>query len=273
MSAWVSVVCSETTCSDSCTKFESTWDSELQMMDQHILNRAARGVMRRGGSVIDRVRWPSRYSVPVLGQTYKVTAHGRMSHRQYFVSREDDVIAWLLQQKWSTLGYVGASYGLQPMVLSRHGRVLAFEPVACIFSALVDNVRRIGAHNVTPIPVGVGAEPSTVEITHSRHHGGTPALGSTVGTTTEPIVLISLADPLLSVCDALFMDIEGHESDVLLKGPDLPSAVKLFVLELHRSFIEGKKQAEIFSRLEAQGFTYKVLSTRPGQDHVAFTRP
>lgn len=210
--------------------------------------------------------------VDFLGVPYRVRVHGLMSDRQYGAAREDEFIQQVLDESWSVLAYIGASYGLAPMRLARGRRVLAFEPVGCIFDAMLENIDLSGVSGILPLRLGVAATEGLVRISHSGHTGATPSMLTESATVDELIATTTLASDVFQGVDALLMDIEGLEWDVLVNGPDVPASVRLVALELHRSYIGEEKTTEVVDRLERQGFVTAPVDERGGQEHLIFRR-
>jgi FkbM family methyltransferase len=197
-----------------------------------------------------------------------------MSHRQYFGAREDALIQKLLGMSWSSMAYIGASYGLQPIRLSENGLVYAFEPVGCVFDALTDHVIRNDVVNVIPLRLGLSSRAGVIEIVHSGHLGHTPTVLGHRGRMDrlEKILCVDLNHPIFSIVDSMFVDIEGLEYAVFVEGPVVPNSIKLLAMEMHNQAYKPGQRAAIYNVLATQGFTSTDIGTRNEQDHVLFSR-
>jgi FkbM family methyltransferase len=216
-------------------------------------------------------KYPEVYNLEIRNKKYWVTAHGLMSYRQYFDAREDPVIDEILRLEWKTIGYIGASYGLQAMILSNYGTVIALEPVQCIFDAMCHNIK-VNNMNVIPIMVGLSNIDGFIELTHSGHLGPTPS-ENIEGEIPEKVQMIKFGHPILNCVDSLFIDIEGSEALAFNDTVQINENIKFIVMEMHYQFYDSERTNQIFATLKRNGFqTIKKIYSRGEQEHLLFRK-
>lgn len=216
---------------------------------------------------------PAHTAVTVHDYTYTVVVWGVMSYRQYFVSREDDMVARLLRRGWRRLGYLGASYGLQAIRLAEAGPVFAFEPIPCIFEALRLNIA-LNHSRVVPLPLGLSNEDEFREIMHRGHTGPTPSIHAVdaEATCVDSAHLVRLDSDVMSLFDTVVMDVEGHEYEIFFEGPAVPCGINAIFLELHKDYSGQNRETRLVENLTSQGFRSELIGRRNTEEHWCFER-
>ena len=213
------------------------------------------------------------HSVQLRDKTYHVKSYGGMSYRQYFDAREDYFIDEVIKNGFESLGYIGASYGLQSMVLSNYGEVVAFEPVEVIFKAMIKNFEENNISNIHSYKIGLGPQNEIISVIHNGHTGATPSVSNLSGQIKEDLHIVDFNSPIFRIFDSLVIDIEGFEFDAIVKGPSIPQNIKKIYLEAHHNFYEEEDSFErILNEMKGQGFEVQQIGNRNKQEHMMFKR-
>jgi FkbM family methyltransferase len=177
---------------------------------------------------------------------------------------------------------VGANQGLYSLIAARNPQcrqVIAFEPVAATYAALVDNLAiNAGTDTVTALQLGISATADEVEITIPAGHSGMASLrgAAPAGSTIETIRTVSAKelDDLLAGTLPLVIkvDVEGHEITVIEQLLSCAHAGRIACL-FYEIDTRWSDAATIEQMVRAAGFTaihqvgrghhFDVMATRP----------
>jgi FkbM family methyltransferase len=167
---------------------------------------------------------------------------------------------------------VGANIGLHTLAVARQlrsGRAIAFEPHPVNFQILARNIGRNGIRVATPIEAALSDAVGTVRAQAN------PATGNwsmkAQGAQAVEIKTLTLdhfvAEHRLARIDAIKLDVEGHEPQVLLGGrdalrrhrPPIVFEANVYWLKQH-----GRSVPELFQILESLDYRVFHLAASPG---------
>ena len=148
----------------------------------------------------------------------------------------------------------GAHIGIWPAKLSDYfEQVIAFEPVLENYLASVNNIL---ATNVLVIPGCLSSSLDFVRVSDSRGFGGSARISTkenTVATVATPVS--SLPEWIQSNIDAIFLDVEGHELEILKGATDVLEANHpTIVVEEKEKFLQTGKAGETARLLQPFGY-------------------
>lgn len=133
---------------------------------------------------------------------------------EYMIRRVTDIdVAIKHCRKTAVAVQAGGNVGMWPLRLSKFfSCVHTFEPVPAIFTALSTNIERVPgiiAHNAL-----LSSEAGRV-IPFSIRSGGVSRAVAEVGEANSSFTATTIDALNLPCCDAIFLDVEGHELDAL----------------------------------------------------------
>lgn len=166
---------------------------------------------------------------------------------------------------------VGANIGLYTIHAGRQlegGMIYAFEPNPTAYAKLVKNIEDNHIENVHVFPYAVGAKSGRVRmLMGERTNVGKVLEWDERNGVQIEVEMITLDDVVkkhsLARIDLMKIDVEGHESDVLIGGEKALRLTKRIVMEYHgedilqkvRGFLRNRRFEEV---LEYRGHVYFV---------------
>lgn len=171
----------------------------------------------------------------------------------------------------------GARIGMWPKLLAqRVEQVLAFEPDAANYECAARNLE--GVANVTLMLAALGEGPRTALLQLSEQSDGLHHITSIASGSTVEVAMVTIDQYELPRCDAIFLDVEGYELDVL-RGAEvtLRRCHPVLVLE-ENSLCEryGRKRGDLARHMARYGYrvaeefaTLPPELRRPGVFHGA----
>jgi FkbM family methyltransferase len=150
-------------------------------------------------------------------------------------------------------------------------RVVALEPFPPSFQALTENIALNRLENVTAFPYALGAASGPQRLRAGAAEPGqssTARLGRGVADRPEEVPGRSLAalfrELSIERCDALKMDCEGAEYEILMSSDDATlRRIENLALEYHDTYTEHEHE-ELVAFLQGKGF---AVRTRPSPAH------
>lgn len=133
---------------------------------------------------------------------------------EYMIRRVTDIdVAVKHCRKTAVAVQAGGNIGMWPLRLAKFfSCVHTFEPVPNIFTALSTNIERVPgiiAHNAL-----LSSEPGRV-VPFSIRSGGVSRAVPDVAAANSSFTAVTIDSLELPCCDAIFLDVEGHELDAL----------------------------------------------------------
>jgi FkbM family methyltransferase len=168
---------------------------------------------------------------------------------------------------------VGANVGQYSLLAARlcgaSGRVLALEPNPAIFQSLRRNLELNCPHPVVPLLMAAGSrdapvamlEPPPTQLGTSKMAGATAGDYWSGGYRLATI----LRELVLSRCDVVKIDVEGHEDEVLegLLQEGAPRPRHIVFEFVPQAFAYGGRAERMLSWLTAAGYALKTIEGRP----------
>ena len=173
---------------------------------------------------------------------------------------EDDVV-------WD----VGANVGWHAILMGKIALTVAFEPNPRSFSKLHRNICLNPTSDVVPICAGIGStDGNGATLTTGIGEGAGAAVTSTSNSDTDEsqsaIVIGGQSDPpVLTSPDAVKIDVQGLESEVLTSFGEQLGSVRLLMIEYHKGRIGGNWTAEQLHQFVCNtGFSVVETQSRRG---------
>jgi FkbM family methyltransferase len=177
------------------------------------------------------------------------------------------------QDGWTIID-VGAGIGDFSISLAARlprSRVIALEPFPPSFQALTENIALNRLENVAAFPYALGAASGPQRLRAGAAEPGqssTARVGRGVAERQEEVPgrsLAALLDELrIERCDALKMDCEGAEYEILMSSDDTTlRKIENLSLEYHDSYTQHE-HGELVTFLEQAGY---IVRTRPSPAH------
>ena len=136
-----------------------------------------------------------------------------------------------------TVYNIGANLGYYVLLTSKavgnHGKVYAFEPAPENFRLLMKTIEENHANNVIPIQTAVGSRNGSAELSLSATNSGDHQLYDVAGRSHISVDLTTIdafIEDTLSIPDAIILDVQGAELDVLLGAEALIKKSKPLML-------------------------------------------
>lgn len=139
----------------------------------------------------------------------------------------------------------GGHVGIWPAKLSDHfDRVVSFEPVLENYIACVHNIQ---ANNVLMVPGCLSSNLGLVRVTNSVGFGGSARISTNEKTFAScAISICRLPDWIQSRIDAMFLDVEGYELEILKGAANvLESNHPTVIVEENNKSLQIRKAGEV----------------------------
>lgn len=164
---------------------------------------------------------------------------------------------------------VGANVGWHAVLMGQAASTIAFEPNPRSFSKLHRNICLNPTSDVVPVCAGIGSTndkeiTSIISIEEGAGAAVLSALDSDVNDYQSTLVVEGYTNPsLFTVPDALKLDVQGLESEVLTSFGEQLSSLRLLMVEFHRDRIVGDwTTKELHDYVCDAGFSVVDSSTR-----------
>ena len=150
----------------------------------------------------------------------------------------------------------GGHVGIWPAKLSDYFKqVVSFEPVLENYIACVHNIQ---ASNVLMVPGCLGSRTELVRVANSTGFGGSAKISTKLphcNFSSCAIPICKLPEWIQSKIDAMFLDVEGHELEILRGAIDVLEAKHpTIVVEEKEKFLETGKAGETLQFLKRFGY-------------------
>jgi len=197
-----------------------------------------------------------------------------------------DYIKEKLNVQGTTIIDVGANFGFHTLefadLVGDEGRVYSFEPQRLVFYQLCGNVILNGRDNIYPNNVALSDEKTMLKMENLQYHSenainiGNAHLDACTHLAYNMVDVNTLDSFEFENVSVLKIDVQGYEPKVLdgAKETILKNKPVIFIeVEAPQLSIYGWTENDIFSRLEALGYTYsKVLDAEHLVDYVAIPK-
>lgn len=255
--------------------------------------RAYRSPRWRRLMVEAREEFDDSVTVDAAGHPVRLRVSSRMEHARAtgFLTKEPDTIQWLDRlAPGDLLVDIGANIGVYSLyaAVARGARVVAFEPEAQNFAALVRNIALNGmGDRISAWPYAIAAEtgPIRLNLTAITAGGSQHAAGEAIsesGERFQPAFVqgsmgIALDQALAAVAEGVCprfikIDIDGAEEAVVrgmtrvLARPELEEVL----IEIA---VERSEAAPVYTLLEAAGFSPRPAAwVNKGRGNIIFAR-
>lgn len=197
-----------------------------------------------------------------------------------------DYIREKLNVQGTTIIDVGANFGFHTLefadLVGDEGKVYSFEPQRLVYYQLCGNVILNGRDNIYPYNVALSDEKNVLKMENLQYHSdeainiGNAHLNACTHLAYNMVEVNTLDSFELDNVSVLKIDVQGYEPKVLdgAKETILKNKPIIFIeVEAPQLSIYGWNENDIFSRLEALGYTYtKVLDAEHLVDYVAIPK-
>jgi FkbM family methyltransferase len=197
-----------------------------------------------------------------------------------------DYIREKLNVQGTTIIDVGANFGFHTLefadLVGDEGKVYSFEPQRLVYYQLCGNVILNGRDNIYPNNVALSDEKNVLKMENLQYHSdeainiGNAHLNACTHLAYNMVEVNTLDSFGLENVSVLKIDVQGYEPKVLdgAKETILKNKPVIFIeVEAPQLSIYGWIENDIFSRLEALGYTYtKVLDAEHLVDYVAIPK-
>lgn len=147
----------------------------------------------------------------------------------------------------------GGHVGFWPIRLARHfARVFTFEPDNVLYQCLVLNAGQ--TQNVICSPAALGAQVGSSAL-HRKGSAGSSVIDATG---EQPVNMLTIDSLDLKACDAIILDVEGSEVDVLRGAV---KTIKKFSPVIHLEQSNADEQ-DAFLEMLGYKFVFKIHSDR-----------
>lgn len=191
------------------------------------------------------------------------TLDGEKSITETFLSRlSEDGVVW----------DVGANVGWHAILMGKIAPTVAFEPNPHSFSKLHQNICLNPKSDVVPVCAGVGSADDEITTAVGIGEGAgaavLPTLDSNMNRTQSSLVIEGkTTPPLFTTPDAVKIDVQGLESEVLTSFGDQLNSLRLLMVEYHKDRIVGDWTAkELHNYVCNAGFS--VIDVESRRDDV-----
>lgn len=197
-----------------------------------------------------------------------------------------DYIREKLNVQGTTIIDVGANFGFHTLefadLVGDEGKVYSFEPQRLVYYQLCGNIILNGRDNIYPYNVALSDENNILKMENLQYHSendiniGNAHLDACYNLGYNLVNVRDLDSFEIDNVSVLKIDVQGYEPRVLdgAKETILKNKPVIFIeVEAPQLSIYGWTENDIFSRLEASGYTYtKVLDAEHLVDYVAIPK-
>ena len=197
-----------------------------------------------------------------------------------------DYIKEKLKVQGTTIIDVGANFGFHTLefadLVGDEGKVYSFEPQRLVYYQLCGNVILNGRGNIYANNVALSDEKNTLKMENLQYYSDEPInignahLDACTHLAYNMVDVNTLDSFELDNVSVLKIDVQGYEPKVLdgAKETILKNKPVIFIeVEAPQLSIYGWNENDIFSRIEALGYTYtKVLDAEHLVDYVAIPK-